>query len=49
MSSVGYHEPVGELPGETRDMPRAIVSLMPPWCRAATDPCSEADGSLRHG
>jgi len=32
MSSVGYHEPVGGLPGETRDMHRAIVSLMPPWC-----------------
>lgn len=28
MSSVGYHEPVGELSDETRDMHRAIVSLM---------------------
>lgn len=28
MSSVGYHEPVDELPAETRDMHRAIVSLM---------------------
>jgi len=28
MSSVGYHEPVEELPAETRDMHRALVSLM---------------------
>jgi ferritin-like protein len=28
MSSVGYHEPVDELSAETRDMHRAIVSLM---------------------
>jgi ferritin-like protein len=28
MSSVGYHEPVSELSEETRDMHRAIVSLM---------------------
>jgi hypothetical protein len=28
MSSVGYHEPVSELSDETRDMHRAIVSLM---------------------
>lgn len=28
MSSVGYHEPTSELSGETRDMHRAIVSLM---------------------
>ncbi len=28
MSSVGYHEPVEELSNETRDMHRAIVSLM---------------------
>lgn len=28
MSSVGYHEPVEELPAQTRDMHRAIVSLM---------------------
>lgn len=28
MSSVGYHEPVEELSTETRDMHRAIVSLM---------------------
>ena len=28
MSSVGYHEPVEELSDETRNMHRAIVSLM---------------------
>jgi ferritin-like protein len=28
MSSVGYHEPVEELSDATRDMHRAIVSLM---------------------
>jgi hypothetical protein len=28
MSSVGYHEPVAELNDATRDMHRAIVSLM---------------------
>lgn len=28
MSSVGYHEPIGELSDEVRDMHRAIVSLM---------------------
>jgi len=28
MSNVGHHEPVAELSNETRDMHRAIVSLM---------------------
>ncbi len=28
MSNVGYHEPIDELSNETRDMHRAIVSLM---------------------
>jgi ferritin-like protein len=28
MASVGYHEPIEELSDETRDMHRAIVSLM---------------------
>lgn len=28
MSSVGYHEPLEEISAETRDMHRAIVSLM---------------------
>jgi hypothetical protein len=28
MSSIGYHEPVDELPAAIRDMHRALVSLM---------------------
>ena len=28
MSSIGYHEPVEELSAETRDMHRALVSMM---------------------
>lgn len=28
MASEGYHEPINELPDETREMHRAIVSLM---------------------
>lgn len=28
MSSVGYHEPIDELSAQTRDMHRALVSLM---------------------
>ena len=28
MSSVGYHEPIAELPDQTRDMHCAVVSLM---------------------
>ena len=36
MSNEGYHEPVGELSAETRDMHRAIVSLM-------EDACSDAE------
>jgi len=28
MASVGYHEPIDELSAETRDMHRALVSLM---------------------
>lgn len=28
MSSIGYHEPVEQLSAETRDMHRALVSLM---------------------
>lgn len=28
MVSEGYHEPVGELSGDTRDMHRALLSLM---------------------
>ena len=28
MSNEGYHEPIGEISDETRDMHRAITSLM---------------------
>jgi len=28
MSSVGYHEPIDELSAETRDMHRALISLI---------------------
>lgn len=50
MSSVGYHEPVDELSANTRDMHRAIVSLMEEleavdWYNQRCDACS--DGELR--
>jgi ferritin-like protein len=46
MSSVGYHEPVGELTDETRDMHRAIVSLMEEleavdWYNQRADACKD--------
>jgi ferritin-like protein len=46
MSSVGYHEPVGELSAETRDMHRAIVSLMEEleavdWYNQRADTCQD--------
>ena len=48
MSSVGYHEPVNELSKETRDMHRAIVSLMEEleavdWYNKRADACSDQD------
>ena len=48
MSSVGYHEPTGELSDETRDMHRAIVSLMEEleavdWYNQRADACKDAD------
>ena len=48
MSSVGYHEPVEELSDETRDMHRAIVSLMEEleavdWYNQRADACKNAD------
>ena len=48
MSSVGYHEPVNELSNETRDMHRAIVSLMEEleavdWYNQRADACSDQD------
>jgi len=46
MSSVGYHEPAGELSDETRDMHRAIVSLMEEleavdWYNQRADACKD--------
>lgn len=48
MSSVGYHEPVSELSDETRDMHRAIVSLMEEleavdWYNQRADACKDAE------
>jgi hypothetical protein len=48
MSSVGYHEPVEELSDQTRDMHRAIVSLMEEleavdWYNQRADACKDAD------
>jgi ferritin-like protein len=50
MSSVGYHEPVDELPAATRDMHRALVSLMEEleavdWYNQRTVACQ--DGALK--
>lgn len=44
MSNEGYHEPVAELSDETRDMHRAIVSLMEEleavdWYNQRVDAC----------
>ncbi len=48
MSSVGYHEPVDELSVETRDMHRAIVSLMEEleavdWYNQRADVCKDME------
>jgi hypothetical protein len=48
MSSVGYHEPVEELSADTRDMHRAIVSLMEEleavdWYNQRTDACKDTE------
>ena len=48
MSSVGYHEPVEELSVATRDMHRAITSLMEEleaidWYNQRADVCHDAD------
>lgn len=48
MSSVGYHEPITELSDETRDMHRAIVSLMEEleavdWYNQRADACKDPD------
>jgi ferritin-like protein len=46
MSSEGYHEPVGELSDDTREMHRAIVSLMEEleavdWYQQRIDGCKD--------
>ena len=48
MSSVGYHEPVEELSAQTRDMHRAIVSLMEEleavdWYNQRANACKDAE------
>lgn len=48
MSSVGYHEPIEELSAETRDMHRAIVSLMEEleaidWYNQRVDACKDTE------
>lgn len=55
MSSIGYHEPMEELSTETRDMHRAIVSLMEEmeavdWYNQRADACKDLElkGILEH-
>ena len=48
MSNEGYHEPVNELSGETRDYHRAIVSLMEEleavdWYNQRVDACKDKE------
>jgi ferritin-like protein len=48
MSSAGYHEPVEQLSSKTRDMHRAIVSLMEEleavdWYNQRADACADPD------
>lgn len=48
MANEGYHEPVGELSDETRDMHRAIVSLMEEleavdWYNQRVDACKDPE------
>jgi ferritin-like protein len=48
MSSIGYHEPVEELSTATRDMHRAIVSLMEEleavdWYNQRAEACADAE------
>jgi ferritin-like protein len=48
MSNEGYHEPVEQLSVETRDMHRAIVSLMEEleavdWYNQRVDACSDPE------
>jgi hypothetical protein len=55
MSSVGYHEPIQELSDDTREMHRAIVSLMEEleaidWYNQRVDACKDEElkSILRH-
>ena len=48
MSNEGYHEPINELDNETRDMHRAIVSLMEEleavdWYNQRVNVCKDTD------
>ena len=48
MANEGYHEPIEELSDETRDMHRAIVSLMEEleavdWYNQRVDACKDED------
>jgi ferritin-like protein len=48
MASEGYHEPIAELSDETRDMHRAIVSLMEEleavdWYNQRVDACKDSE------
>lgn len=48
MSHEGYHEPISELSDETRDMHRAIVSLMEEleavdWYQQRVDACKDPE------
>jgi ferritin-like protein len=48
MSNEGYHEPIAELSAETRDMHRAIVSLMEEleavdWYNQRADACKDPE------
>ena len=48
MANEGYHEPLDELRAETRDMHRAIVSLMEEleavdWYNQRADACKDAE------
>lgn len=48
MANEGYHEPIAELSAETRDMHRAITSLMEEleavdWYNQRVDACKDPD------
>jgi hypothetical protein len=48
MANEGYHEPIQELSNETRDMHRAIISLMEEleavdWYNQRVDACTDDD------